>query len=167
MKLVSSKDISIPKIRVSPPIWIWAFLWVVFILFLVALSLLPIQNGAVRYLLIGIAFLVMLGMLRQQVKGDYLVTPQANSEGLYFQTDDFHQYFFVPWSNVGVMEKAVFPLNSRGLRFEVTGIYADHLMGISHVGNVRNEDNRVFVYTIPQLHDRDKLIRQFSELKNR
>ena len=89
-----------------------------------------------------------------------------NKKGVYFQTKNINKYFFVPWINVGVIEKANFPLNKRGLRIEITGEYSTLLQNNNYVGNVKNENNRTYVYTITQLLNRDKLIQKFSRLRN-
>jgi len=165
MTLVSSAQISAPKIIVSPPLWALMFFWVVFSVILFALTRPYVTEVFVKYALIGIWCLSMFGVLRNQLKGNYLATMQANNDGLYFQTRDTNQYFYVPWKNVGVMEKAIFPLNSRGLRIEVIGETVEPIKNTKHVGNVRTENGLTFVYTIPQLRDRDKLIKQLLLFK--
>ena len=165
MTLVSSAQIGTPKITVSPPFWALLFCWVVFIAILITLTQMNVTEVFVKYALIGICVLLMFGVLRNQLKGNFLATLQANKDGLYFQTSDTNQYFYVPWNNVGIIEKAIFPLNSRGLRIEITGETVVSLESTNHVGNVRTEKGRTFVYTIPQLRDRDKLIDQFMFLK--
>lgn len=165
MTLVSSTQISAPKIKVSPPSWVLALFWVVFTVIILALTRLQVTEVIVKYALIGICCLVMLGVLRNQIKGNFLVTMQANKDGVYFQTCDNNQYFYVPWKNVGIMEKTIFPLNTRGLRIEVTGESVETIKNTSYVGNVRTESGRTFIYTIPQLQNRDRLIDQLSTLK--
>jgi len=166
MTLVSSAQIGTPKITVSPPFWAMLFFWVVFIAILITLTRLNVTEVFVKYTLIGVCVLLMFGVLRNQLKGNYLVTLQANKDGLYFQTSDTNQYFYVPWNNVGIIEKTLFPLNSRGLRIEITGETVVPIKSTNHVGNVRTENGHTFVYTIPQLHNRDKLIDQFMFFKN-
>jgi hypothetical protein len=165
MTLVSSTQIGEPKIKVSPPAWALTFVWAVFALSIFALTKLQGADVLVKYALVSIGMLIMLGVLRNHLKGNFLVTMQANKDGLYFQARDQNQYFYVPWKNVGIMEKTIFPLNSRGLRIEITGESVGTLKSTNHVGNVRTENGRTFVYTIPQLRNRDKLIDQFSSLK--
>jgi len=167
MTLVSSAQISAPKIKVSPPFWVLALFWIIFTIILFALTRQQVTDVVVKYVLVGICGLLMLGVLRKQLKGNYLVTIQANNDGLYFQARDNNQYFYVLWKNVGVMEKTIFPLNSRGLRIEITGESIEPILGTNHVGNVRTESGRTFVYTIPQLRNRDKLIDQLSSLRMR
>lgn len=128
---------------------------------------LPIERQLIKYAAALMICLVCIGMIRNQLKGNFLVTLQANKSGLYFQTDDVNRYFYVPWQDIGLMEKAIFPVNKRGLRIEVTGGSLARLEGSEHVGNVFAKNDRTFIYTIPQLRDRDKLIRRFNALKGR
>jgi hypothetical protein len=165
MNLVTSAQIGAPKLKVSPPSWVLVLFWAVSIAVLVALSQLAVTDIIVKYVLIGICSLVMLGVLRNQLKGNFLVTIQANKDGLYFQTSDTNQYFCVPWKNVGLIEKAIFPLNSRGLRIEVTGELVEQIKNSKKIGNVKAENGHTFIYSIPQLRNRDRLIEQFESFK--
>lgn len=165
MRLISAAKIDAPKIRVSPPAWVFVLFWVVFIAILYAFSKAQLANVFVKYLLIVVWGIVMLGVLRNQLKGNYGVTLQANRDGLYFQTSDANQYFYVPWENVGKIEKAVFPLNSRGLRIEITGDLVESIQNSKDIGNVRIENGHTFIYTIPQLRNRDRLIERFESFK--
>jgi hypothetical protein len=119
MNLISSEDIKSPKIEVSPPSWIRLLIWLIFILIFVVLFKPPIGNSSIKYVAAAIFGLVMFGILRNQFKGNYLVTMQANKGGLYFQTSDPNRYYYVPWHNVGMMEKAVFSSEQAG--FEAGG----------------------------------------------
>lgn len=90
---------------------------------------------------------------------------QVNRDGVYFQTDKIHHYFFVPWRSIGKIEKAAFPLNSRAIRFEITSEYASSVRSSDLLGNVLAEGDKVFIYTSPQLHNRDKLIDKMLDFK--
>ena len=151
--------------KISPPLWVFILFWVVSIAVLIALSQLAVASVVIKYALVGIYGLVMLGVLRKQLKGNYLVTLQANTDGLYFQTDDTNQYLYIPWKNVGRLEKAIFPLNSRGLRIEITGDLVEPIKRSKEVGNVRTENGHTYIYTTPQMRDRDRLIGQFESFK--
>jgi hypothetical protein len=166
INLVASKDIVEPKIKVSPPLWIILVFLLVYMCVFVGVINLPIESAVVKSIVVGVFCIVMFGIVKNQIGGNYLVTMQADKNGLYFQTDNANQYYFVPWSNIGAMEKALFPVNRRGLRLEVTGEYVEDLNSANHVGNVRTENERTFIYTIPQLQNRDKLIKKFSNLKD-
>lgn len=165
MNLIDSAKIREPKIRVSPPTWVFALFWITFIAIFYAFSQAKIENVFFRYLLMAVCGLAMFGVLRNQIRGDYLVTLQASREGLYFQTDNANQYYFVPWKNVGNIEKAMFPVNRRGLRVEITGDLVPSIITSKDIGNVRTDGHRTFIYTIPQLHDRDRLIEQIESLR--
>lgn len=52
------------------------------------------------------------------------------------------------------------PIYSRGLRVEVDCDYIS--VGMDKVGSVVKEDGRCFVYTIPQLLNRDNVIRNLE-----
>lgn len=162
MTLTTSTQIRAPKIKVSPPPWVWIIFWLISIAVLAALSQLPSENAILKYAVFGIYGLVLIGVIRNQLKGNFLVTLQANQDGLYFQTSDTDKYFYVPWSNVGLIENAVFPLNSRGIRIEITGELADTIKNSTEIGNVRTENGCTYVYTIPQLRNREKVIEQLN-----
>jgi hypothetical protein len=165
MNLVTSARIAEPKMSVSPPFWALMLFWVISVGVLVVLSQLAIASAVVKYALVGGYLAAMLGIWRKQLKGNYLVTLQANTAGLYFQTDDTNQYLHIPWPNVGLIEKAIFPLNRRGLRVEITGDLAGPVRHSRDVGNVRVENGRTYIYTIPQMRDRDRLIEQFESFR--
>ena len=102
---VSEENIKGPKINVTPPMWVKIIVGLVFILLLIALAYSPIDNVILKLLLIGTFSAVLIGILRKAIKGNYLVTMQANDDGLYFQTDNERRYFHVPWSCIGLMGK--------------------------------------------------------------
>ena len=166
MSLIAAKDITEPKIKVSPPGWLLALFYLMPVVLLVVIDNLPIEHLLIKYVAALMICLVGIAIARKQLKGNFLVTLQANKSGLYFQTDDVNRYFYVPWQDIGLMEKAVFPVNKRGLRIEITGESLARLKDSDHVGNVFAKNDRTFIYTIPQLHDRDKLIKRFAELKS-
>lgn len=167
MNLVSAEQIASPKLKVTPPWWIMFFFWGVAIAILVLVFLLPISNMLIKYVVIGTYALVLLGLVRNQFKRNFLVTMQANRHGLYFQTDDIDQYFFVPWKNVGQIEKAIFPVNRRGLRIEITGKLSDIVKNSNEPGNVMTENGCTYIYTLVQLHNRDGLIQKIQTLRDR
>ena len=76
-------------------------------------------------------------------------------------TDETNRYFHIPWANVGVIEKAVL----RGLRIEVIGAYKDEGRHATLAGDIRCIEDSVFVYTIPQLNNRDNLIDNLIDFK--
>lgn len=158
MSLVSAESIKTPKMEVAPPKWIMIIVASLFSLVFVALFFIPIDSTPLKIALVGIYGVVLFAIINRAWRGNYLVTMQANRDGIYFQTDKAQSYFFVPWRCIGTIEKAAFPLNSRGLRFEITGEYKNIVRDIDSVGNVMSVDEKIFVYTIPQLNDRDKLI---------
>lgn len=164
MNLVDVTQIASPKITVSPPFWAMALFWIVSVAVLAVLGYLPVVDG-IKYVLIGIYGLVLLGLLRNQLKGGFLTTMQANKDGLYFQTSKASQYVHVPWNNVGLMEKTMFPLNKRGLRVEIIGGLVEQIRRSKDIGNVFHEDGRTYIYTLPQLRDRDELIEQFETFR--
>ena len=165
MRLVLSQEISEPKLEVAPPnivIWIFSIILVVAIV-LVIYS--PISSVAIKAAIATVIALILFGIIKNKRKGNYLTTMQANNAGLYFQTDEQNQYYYVPWEYIGVLEKAVFPLNSRGLRIEVIGEESKKLKTMNKVGNIREENGRTYIYTIPQLRDRDKLLKDLMNFK--
>lgn len=165
MKPVHSNDIHDPKIKVAPPRFIIPVYIIIMAILVAAVIYLPIAGFMVKSIIVAVIALMLFGIIRNHRKGSYLTTMQANADGLYFQTDDYNQYYFVPWKHIGVMEKAVFPLNSRGLRIEVEDEAAEDMVSGQYVGNIRVENGRTFVYTLPQLQDRDKLIEKMRTLK--
>jgi hypothetical protein len=167
MAIVAARDISEPKIKVSPPMWFIGGLTLIVLGVLASVLYLSVENTLLKFVIIGVIFLILAHVVSLQLRGNYMVTMQANSNGLFFQTDNYSQYFHVPWDNVGIMEKAIFPVNRRGLRIEVTGSYIEQVLNTEKIGNVRTEGGRTFIYTIPQLQDRDKLINRFLALKSR
>lgn len=165
MNIVSSKTIHPPKIKVSPPLWIMISFGLAWAAAFVLLMQLAITNIPVKYGIVGIFTLVTLGILRNMFKGNFLTTMQANKDGVYFQTDNTNQYLYVPWENVGQIEKAIFPLNKRGLRIEITGDDIDLVKTSKDIGNIKTENGRTYIYTIPQLRDRDELIKKLESLR--
>lgn len=165
METIPSAQIDEPKVKVSPPSWALMIFLAISIGVFIALSQLPMANAIVKYSLLAIYGLAMLGILRKQLTGNYLATLQANAHGLYFQTDNTNEYVHVPWTNVGSIEKTLFPLNTRGLRIEITGDLIEPVRHSKDLGNVRSENGRTYIYTIPQLHRRDSLIEQFESLR--
>ncbi len=156
MRLVAANDIPMPRYELTPPWWALALYWPVFIGAGLLVHQLPIDNEVLRITALGLNWSVVILVLLNTLRRDRLVTLQANHEGLFFQTVRHDHYFFVPWEAVGRIEKAVFPLNSRGLRIAISEDYAE--AAGKAVGNVTNEGGQSFIYTIPQLRNRDRLI---------
>ncbi len=165
MGLVSSSDIRHPRLEVAVPgfvVWSLALVFLVIIVFVLSL---PVIGNAMKTMIVSLIALVSFGVVRNLRRGDCLTTMQVNGDGLFFQADDYRRYYHVPWECTGLIEKAVFPLNRRGLRFEVLGEVAEALRCSGHVGNVVTEGDRTFVYTIPQLRNRDRLIRDIQQFR--
>ena len=166
MSLVSAESIPSPKIEVAPPKWALMIVASLFLLIFVALIFIPIDSAPLKIGVISIYGVVLLALVNRARGGRYLVTMQVNRDGVYFQTDQPQRYFFVPWRCIGAIEKAAFPLNSRGLRFEIIGEYKNIARDIDFVGNVMSVEEKVFIYTIPQLNDRDKLIEKMIHFRD-
>ncbi len=158
MPLVSARNIEDPKMVVAPPTWVRIAIGVALVAIFALIAVLPIASSILKVAALIIYGVVLLGIARNALVGSQMATMQANDEGVYFQTDDASRYLLVPWDNIGAIEKVVFPVNKRGLRLEVTGPYRDVVETTEHVGNVQAIEDRVFIYTIPQLNDRDRLI---------
>ena len=84
MTLIAAKDITEPTIQVSPPEWLLVLVCVMPIVLLVAIFNLPIESPFIKYVAALMICLVGIGMIRNQLKGNFLVTLQANKSGLYF-----------------------------------------------------------------------------------
>ncbi|MBI1424758.1 MAG: hypothetical protein GC149_15035 [Gammaproteobacteria bacterium] len=164
MPLIAANEISEPRLKVSPPAAVFALVWIIFVAILFVFLMAP--DSFVKYSLVAVWGLVLLAVLRKQLMGNYLVTLQANRDGLYFQTSKANQYFHAPWKNVGQIEKTLFPLNSKGLRVEITGDLVESIKHAEDAGNVGTEGGRTFIYTIPQLNNRDKLIKRLESFRN-
>ncbi|TCK17172.1 hypothetical protein DFR30_0393 [Thiogranum longum] len=165
MSLVLSNEILEPKLKVAPPkIVIWIF-GIILSIAIVLVIYSPIASVSIKGAIAAVIALILFGIVKNQKKGNYLATMQANNAGLYFQTDEQNLYYYVPWKYIGVIEKAVFPLNSRGLRIEVIEEESKKLKDMNQVGNIREENGRTYIYTIPQLLDRDKLLNDLMKFK--
>ena len=147
-----------------PKIVIWTFGFILSVAVVLVIYS-PIESIAIKGAMAAVIALILIGIIKNQKKGNYLATMQANNAGLYFQTGKQNQYYYVPWKYIGVLEKAVFPLNSRGLRIEVIGEESKKLQDLNQVGNIREENGRIYIYTIPQLRDRDKLLDALMRFK--
>ncbi|WKE67001.1 hypothetical protein PVT67_07120 [Gallaecimonas kandeliae] len=163
MKLVPAKQIKKPRLVVSPAPLVMALLGLGFALLVLGLALLPLNEG-LRLGLQGALALLMLGMARNLWRHG-LASLVANGEGLYFLSEVPGRFYLVPWQGIGVMEKAMFPLNRKGLRIEVLGHYAAGLQKDDLVPNTQRESGRFFVYTLPQLHSRDSLLRALGRFR--
>lgn len=132
---------------------------------LIGLMQLPVKSAKVEYLLVGLYIFVLLLLIRNFMKGDFLVTLQVNTFGMYFQTSNQKQYVYVPWEFIGRIEKSLFPLNQRGIRIEVLGDNIQKALLEAGLGNVHKDAGRTFVYTLPQLHSREKLIARLTAFR--
>ncbi|WP_457677066.1 hypothetical protein [Thiolapillus sp.] len=165
MSVVDSASIEEPRLVVAPAAWLFmGALALLFTAFLLVVFL-PMGSEPLKGPIVLVSGLVLIGVTRNYFRGDYLATMQANAQGLYFQTDHPHRYFYLPWEYVGSLEATSFSLNSRGLRVEVLGDYRDRLVRSRQVGNVRTENGRTYVYTLPRLRDREQLIQQLENFR--
>jgi hypothetical protein len=164
MRFVQANEISEPKLVVAPPkivLWIFGFIW---LLFVVLMIFLPMASS-IKAAIIVVLALFLYGMIKNYKQGNYLATMQVNHAGLYFQTDEQNQYYFIPWKYIGALEKTTFPLNDRGLRIEIIGEGSEALKMTNKVSNVVEEGAHTYIYTIPQLRDRDKLLNDIAKFK--
>jgi hypothetical protein len=152
--------------EVAPPKWVMTIVASLFLLVYVALFFIPLDSMPLKIAILGLYGILLLALIYKVRSGNYLVTMQINRDGVYFQTDKAQNYFFVPWRCIGAIEKAAFPLNSRGLRFEITGEYKNIVRDIDFVVNVMSVEEKIFIYTIPQLNDRDKLIEKMIHFRD-
>ena len=122
----------------------------------------PLPEPGWRYGVPVLALIVVFRLGRNLSRPDFLTILQANHDGLFFRMRQDDLYCFVPWEKVGVMEKAVYPVNRRGLRVEILGGLPECLGRPDLQAEVRTENGHNYVYTIPQLRDRDELILAIS-----
>lgn len=162
-RLIDAKDIDEDCYKIRPPRWVLCAYGFIFVTIYCGLIYLPVGNVSLKWSIIAIATVILVGIFRAIIKDNYLVTLIADRRGLYFQTGIAGRYYSVPWAHVVIIEKVMFPLNSRGLRVEVKCECVDD--DIKVVGNYFKESGRCFIYTIPQLLDRDKLIEKFGQMK--
>jgi len=124
---ISLDEIDKPIFKIALPIFVLIFIVLVFMLILIAIIFLPFDDEYLRLGVLGIYVIVTFGIYRNYLKGGFLILLCANKKGLYFQTDEPKNYFYIPWGNIGIMEKTIYPVNQRGLRIEITGEYIEHL----------------------------------------
>jgi hypothetical protein len=165
-RIVDATGIARDAYRVSPPHWV---VWSV-VLFFVVVDLLfflqpPKEMVAFKWPVVAVLSLVLVGLLRVVFRENYLVTLVADGHGLYFQLTEITKYFFVPWEDVRKIEKAIFPVNKRGLRVSVDCRYWERAS--RELGNARKERGECFIYTIPQLRNRDSLIKKLESFRPR
>lgn len=156
-QIVDSTSIAKDAYWVQPPRWL---LFCV-ILFFAAIEILFIfqphsEMGVFKWPIIAVVSLVLFRLLTNIFRKNYLATLVADRRGLYFQTSDVTKYFFIPWHDVLEIEKKSFPLNSRGLGISVDCRYMTRASQV--LGNVEKIEGKCFIYTIPQLQMRDKLM---------
>lgn len=155
-RFVNITDIDRNSFEIKPPRWVLGFSVVVMVTIYIGLIFVSFGSDKLKWLVIAILTLVLIFVFKNFAKNDYLLTLIANRFGLYFYTGESGVFYFVPWKHVGVLEKAIHPVNSRGLRLEVDCSYIAGDM--DKVGNVVKEGGRCFIYTIPQLLNRDNVI---------
>ncbi|QKI89474.1 hypothetical protein [Thiomicrorhabdus xiamenensis] len=165
MELIHGNEIESPVIKVTPPAYAKMFVVAGLLALPLALLLLPIVLW-LKVLSLSLYALVLFGIVRNYLKGFFLVTMQANLKGLYIQSDDYNDYYHFPWHSIGVIEKCIFPLNRRGLRIEICGDDRKEVLS-SRIGNVERVTGKTFIYTLPQLLNRDRLIADFDKLRKR
>lgn len=159
--LVDVNTIDATNYKVKPSNWIIALYIVVFLTIDVALFFLT-ENKLIKWGGIAICSAILI-KISMQFNADTYLTLAADRKGLYFQTSMPGQYSFVDWVHVGVIEKTIFPLSSRGLRIQIgSECFVD---ANKIIGEVRNEDGRCFIYTIPQLRDRDEVIAKLYSMR--
>lgn len=165
MSLVPAKSIKTPKLKVTPPLWVKIAVGSALLLVFLAMFFLPAGLGFLRTVILSAYGMVLVVIVIRALDKNYLVTVQANRDGLYFQSKRTSRYFFVPWRCIGVIEKAEFPLNKRAIRIEVTGDYKGSISRTEHIGNVLSVEDRIFIYTAPQLNDRLMLIDEMNRFR--
>lgn len=149
--------------KVSPPRWVIAFCILILLTIDVTLLFSPAEVETLKWLGVAVCTALLIGLAKQLGNKNYLVTLAADQQGLYFQTSTTNKYFFVAWADVGVIEKTLFPLNSRGLQVEIGCNY--HFDAARAIGNVKKEHGRCFIYTIPQLRSRDRVIAELEKMR--
>ena len=165
MSLISAKSIKKPNLKVTPPLWVKITLGSILILVCLAIFLSPSLGSGLKTTILSIYTVVLLVLAVKALDKDYLVTMRVNRDGIYFKSDKARSYFFVPWRCVGSLEKAPFPLNKRTLQIEITGDYKNSIGNSEHVANVMWVGDKIYVYAIPQLNNRDRLIEKMLNYK--
>jgi hypothetical protein len=161
-QLVKVSEIDKDSYRISPPMWT-IFLYVFVTLAITPLLFQPSVTLGIKTLLVAIISVIWVGLFRLVANKNRSVTLIADQKGLYFPSRTQGEYFLIPWTSVLAVEKTTFPLNSRGLRVEVD--CKCFAVAAIEIGNITKEHDRCFVYTIPQLRDRDKLIEELECIK--
>jgi len=162
MSLVPVKSIKSPKLEISPPGWLRITIGGIVALVYAVLLFLPIPIPFLKAVFLGLYTALLLVLAKRLRDRNNLVTLQANRDGVYFQTDLKDRYFYVPWRHIGKIEKAGFPLHSHALRVEILGEYRAPLRNSGHVDYVMSQDDRTFVYTLPQWNDRNRLMERMD-----
>lgn len=159
-RFVNITDIDRNCFEIKPPRWVLGFCSVVLSTIYIGLIFAPFDNDELKWLIIVILTLVLISVFKGFAKGDYLLTLIANQFGLYFYTGESGEFYYVPWIYVGVIEKTIYPINSRGLRLEIDCSYIE--VDMDKLENVVKEGDRCFIQTIPQLLNRDNVIRELE-----
>lgn len=162
--MVDAVVIDKDSFRVAPPRWILP-LGILFLISInIVIALQPSEVFAFKWLIVAVLLVFLIGLLRATAKSNYLVTLAADRRGLYFQSTEIDKYFFVSWQHVRSIEKASFPVNTRGLRIAVDcEYYAD---AERELGNVKKEHGQCFIYTIPQLRSRARVIKVLEKIRH-
>lgn len=161
-RIVNVIDIDKNCYKIEVPHWVF----VPYALIILMVGVLIFQSSitlALRYFLVAIVIVLLVGVIKAFNKGKYRPSLIADSNGLYFPSQIAEKYYFISWAHVIAVEKASFPLNSRGLRVEIDCQCFDD--AVIQIGNVSNEDGRCFIYTIPQLRDRDEVIAKLYSMR--
>lgn len=149
--------------KIRPSGWVLSLNVLVLLLILGFLISQPASTFELKWFVVAIISVVLVGLLKALIRANYLVTLIADRKGLYFPGRIAERYYLIPWAQVLTIEKVSFPLNSRGLR---VGVDCDCFnAAVSEIGNVVKEQGRCFIYTIPQLRNRDKVIKALESIR--
>lgn len=165
MSLVSAKSIKRPHMKVTPPRWVKITLGSLLIMVYLAVAFVPSLGAAPKISIMSLFGILLLAGARKALGNGSWETMRINRDGIYFKTDEPRTYFFVPWRCVGSIEKAPFALHKRTLRIEITGDYKSSVSNTARVANVMSVGDKLYVYTLPRLNDRDRLIEKMLNYK--
>jgi len=136
-RIVDVIDIDKNCYKIEIPHWVF----VPYALIILMVGVLIFQSSItleLRCFLVAIVAVLLAGVFKAFNKGKYRPSLIADSNGMYFPSQTSEKYYFISWAHVIAVEKASFPLNSRGLRVEIVCQCFDD--AIIQIGNVRNED---------------------------
>jgi hypothetical protein len=161
--VVDIKEIDRDCYKLRPPRWVYLLFILAILMILVLVIFHPESAFALKLFGVAISFAMITGVLKSLTNANS-ATLIADRNGLYFPGRIAGKYFLIPWAQVITIEKASFPLNSRGLRVHVD--YACFHAAANEIGNVVRDQGMCFVYTIPQLRNRDQLISDLESIKS-